>query len=101
MSPGGGPAAGWIPPPSGGGQDVLVVAEDVLRVVLPLDPSQPLVLSRPERSPDPLLALVAEEVQIGRAVAVTRHRLEELARPADVCGGAAGVGPGGNDVQGE
>src|SRR4051812_14955068 len=49
---------------SGRGFDVLVAAEDIQRVIRVLDPGQPVVVLFPERCLDPVLPLVADEVQV-------------------------------------
>src|SRR5205814_9673064 len=66
--------------PSVGGADVLVDVEHVLRVVLPLDPREPVVVAAVGR-PHPLLAFVHHEVDIRAARRGRVQRLPVVPRP--------------------
>src|SRR5262249_11550093 len=64
--------------------DVLVQPEQVARVVLGLDRSQPREDLRVVSVCDPRIALVGYEVHVHPACAVRLHRLEEVLRPGQL-----------------
>src|SRR5207245_11451540 len=64
--------------------DVLVAPEHVVRVPLPLDLRQPVVVGGAEGGPDAALALVADEVQVHAAVGVTGDVAPAAPGPAAV-----------------
>src|SRR5215831_7582368 len=66
------------------GLDVLVDAEEVGRVVCPLESCQPLVVTLAVGRAHAVLALVAEEVEVDAPARVGLHRVEEVSRPSDV-----------------
>ena len=69
--------------------DVLVEAEEVGRVVDPLESREPLVVALAVGLAHAVLALVAEEVDVDASARVGLQRVEEVACPGDV---AVGLG---------
>jgi hypothetical protein len=86
--------AEWRSTPSGSGRsDVLVVAEDVVRVKRPLERGQAGELIGAVRRPDSFVAFVSEVVDVDGVFGIGLKRVPETARPRDVSFRLGGLRP--------
>src|SRR5262245_22434046 len=67
------------------GDDVLVHTEEVRRVVLPLEGTQPFVFRRTVGRAHTILALLSQKVDVDAARGMRAHGLPEAAGPCDAC----------------
>src|SRR5688572_17144537 len=75
------------------GHDVLIDAEEVRRVVLPLERTKPLVLRRAVGRAHAVLPLLAQKIYVDAAGGMWAYSLPKVPDPRDARSGGRSVGP--------